>query len=53
MLAMLQFTNAATPMGKVMQLLSDLQAKITSEGAADKRDMNNILTGVTDQLRKG
>ena len=30
------FTNAATPNGKVVQLLSDLQAKIMSEGVAAK-----------------
>ena len=30
--------NAATPISKVAQLLSDLQAKISSEGAAAKKE---------------
>ena len=30
--------NAATPISKVVQLLSDLQAKISSEGAAAKKE---------------
>ena len=37
-LAALELTNATTPINKVVQLLSDLQVKIISEGVAAKAE---------------
>ena len=37
-LAALELTNATTPINKVVQLLSDLQSKIISEGVAAKAE---------------
>ena len=37
-LAALELTNATTPINKVVQLLSDLQSKIISEGVAVKAE---------------